>query len=111
MAAKPRPTITPVRIDPEAKPREIERIPLFYIGEKEYTIPAELSPNDALIALRMARTRGTVIAQSWMAEKGIGEEGMDDLIACDAITREQVKEILDNVQKMYLGDLEEMSGN
>lgn len=106
-----RPTITPTRINPEAEPKKVERIPLFYIGDDEYTVPAELSPQDGLIALRMVRTRGSDAATSWMVEKALGEKGYDALIACESITREQVKEILGNLQRMYMGDLEAMTGN
>lgn len=108
---KPRPVFEPVRIDPAAAPEEVERIPLFYIGDQEYSIPAEMDARAGLKAIRIVRSQGLEVAAAWMVEESIGRDAMTALINCEAATRAQIQEILDNVKKMYMGDLEELLGN
>lgn len=107
---KPRPVFEPVRIDPAAAPEEMERIPLFYIGDQEYSIPAEMDARSALVAMRLIRTQGLEAAASYMMEEAIGRDAITALIRSNA-NNGQIKEILSNVQRMYMGDLEEMLGN
>lgn len=110
-ATKPRPVFEPVRIDPAAAPAEVERIPLFYIGDQEYSIPAEIDARAALVAMRLIKDRGLEVAAAYMMEEAIGRDGLNALIGCDAVTGDQIREILHNVQRMYMGDLEGLLGN
>lgn len=107
---KPRPVFEPVRIDPAAVPDEAERIPLFFIGEQEYSIPAEMDARSALVAMRLIRSQGLEAAASYMMEEAIGRDAITALIRSPA-NNAQIKEILGNVQRMYQGDLEDMLGN
>jgi hypothetical protein len=108
---KPRPVFEPVRIDPAAAPAEVERIPLFFIGEVEYSIPAEMDARTGLVAIRLVRERGLEAAAAYMMEESIGRDALKALINCEAATSAQIREIMANVQRMYMGDLEEMLGN
>lgn len=108
---KPRPVFEPVRIDPAAVPEEVERIPLFYIGDQEYSIPAEMDARAGLVALGLVRERGLEAAAAYMMEEAIGRDAIRALVNCEAATGEQIREIMTNVQRMYMGDLEKMLGN
>jgi hypothetical protein len=77
---KPRPVFEPVRIDPAAAPAEAERIPLFYIGEVEYSIPAEMDARTGLVAIRLVRERGLEAAAAYMMEESIGRDALGALI-------------------------------
>jgi hypothetical protein len=95
----------PVHIDPKAEPPKPERIPVFYIGEEEYTALKKIDARTALRMLRIGSERGSE-AMAWsLLEIGLGRDTIDKLIECPAVDDEQVKTIFSQLTTMYLSQV------
>jgi hypothetical protein len=81
----------PIRIAANDEIEE-ERVPLFFIGDDEYTIPKKIAPGVALQYLREARTHGLALEQS------------------KALTEDQMEWIVDKVLELALGQREKQGG-
>jgi hypothetical protein len=79
-----------------------ERIPLFYIGDDEYTIPKEIAPGVALEFLREARDHGRDIATVPLLTRVLGEDAYKALEQSKALTEEQMEWIVDKVLDLAL---------
>lgn len=100
----------PFRIDTSQPPVETDRIPLFYIDDKEYTGPSRVSVATALKALEIAATKG-ITAGAWHCLiESIGQDAYDDLIACEHVTFEQAQGLMTKISDMYFGQAMELSG-
>lgn len=97
--------IQPVRIDPKAAPEQVERVPIFYIGDKEYTAKKRVDGRTALRMLRIGGEAGVEAMQWAMLEDGLGKQAIDDLIACEAVSDEQVKLIFTQLTQLYYGQV------
>ncbi|HEU4754005.1 MAG TPA: hypothetical protein VFU47_12925 [Armatimonadota bacterium] len=101
---------TPFRIDTSAPPVEAERVPVFYIDDTEYTIPAQVSAATAMQALEIAVTKGPTAAAWHMISEALGEEGIRALQECRHITHEQVRGLFAQIGRIYFGQMEDMVG-
>lgn len=100
----------PFRIDTSQPAVEADRIPLFYIDDKEYTGPARVSVGTALKALEIAATQG-ITAGAWHCLiESIGQDAYDDLIACEQVTFDQAQNLMTKISDMYFGQAMELSG-
>lgn len=97
-----------VRIDPEVKQPEPERIPVFYIGDREYTAIKSITPRMALKAMQQ-QAEGGIQAMLWhMLVEGVGQEAIDDLLACDAVSDDHIQGIFGSLSSMYYGQLQSL---
>lgn len=83
-----------------------ERVPLFYIDDREYTIPKRPRMNVALQFMHLARERNDSAAMDYLLEKLLGEEGYKALRDYDDLTSEQFQQITDVATRLTLGALE-----
>jgi hypothetical protein len=99
----------PIRIAANDEIEE-ERVPLFYIGDDEYTIPKKIAPGVALQYLREARTHGREVATAPLLERVLGEDAYLALEQSRALTEDQMEWIVDKVLELALGQREKQGG-
>lgn len=114
-APAPRPKrAVPVEEDPGGIPVlrlttvgvEETRVPLFYIDDREYSVSSKPGLNVALKFLSIARAQGEGMAIDYALGKLLGPEGYSALLDYDELTPDQLKQIMDVVQKLVMGALE-----
>ncbi len=80
-----------------------ERVPLFFIGDDEYTIPKAIPPGVALEFLREAREHGRDLATAPLLNRVLGEDAYTALEQSKALTEDQMQWIVDKVLDLALG--------
>lgn len=110
-AAKPTAALDfePIRIDSDDDYEE-ERVPLFYIGDTEYTIPKEIPPGAALEYLRTAGERGEQFAAPIILTRVLGEDAYRALESSKALKDDQLQQIIQIVIDLSLGRGEKKEG-
>jgi hypothetical protein len=93
--------VTPVTVDES----NVERVELFSIDGKAYTVPDQVQPNLSLQYLYMARTQGLGIAESWLAERMLGTEGFLALINFNALTTEEYNKVVTLARAIAFGEV------
>ena len=109
-AAKPASTaqeldFEPIRIAADDEIEE-ERVPLFYIGDTEYTIPKRIPKGVALQYLRHAAEVGHELATAPLLIRVLGEDAYLALEQSRALTDDQLEKIVDIIVKQALGNQE-----
>lgn len=92
----------PLRI-PANDDVEEERVPLFYIGDDEYTIPKKIPPGVALQFLREAREHGRELATAPLLVRVLGEDAYMALEESKALDEDQMEWIINKVLDLALG--------
>ena len=87
-----------------------ERVPLFYVGDVEYTIPKDIPSGVALQYLRLAGERGEQFAAPILLTRVLGDEAYEALETSRALTDEQLQQIIDIVINLSLGRGEKKEG-
>ncbi|WP_225825593.1 hypothetical protein [Streptomyces naphthomycinicus] len=113
-AAKPTGTAAaldfePVRIAADDDVEE-ERLPLFYIGDTEYTIPKDIPPGVALQYLRTAGEMGEQLAAPVLLTRVLGQHAYEALESSRALTDDQLQQIIQIVVDLSLGRGEKKEG-
>ncbi|MDH6448176.1 hypothetical protein M2155_000584 [Streptomyces sp. SAI-119] len=80
-----------------------ERVPLFYIGDDEYTIPKSIPPGVALQYLREAREHGRDLATAPLLTAVLGEDAYRALEESKALDEDQMEWIINKVLDLALG--------
>ncbi|MDX2550117.1 hypothetical protein [Streptomyces stelliscabiei] len=80
-----------------------ERVPLFYIGDDEYTIPKNIPKGVALQYLRQAGERGHELATAPLLIRVLGEDAYEALEQSKALEDEQLEAIVDIIVGQALG--------
>ncbi|MGW2371659.1 hypothetical protein [Kitasatospora sp. NPDC001683] len=83
-----------------------ERVPLFYIDDVEYTIPARPRMNIALQYMHLAKDSGDAVAADFLLGSLLGEEGYRALREYDQLTPEQFQQITAIATRQTMGALE-----
>lgn len=89
---------------------EEERVPLFYIGDTEYTIPKVIPSGVALQYLRVAGERGQDFAAPILLTRVLGEEAYEALENSRNLTEDQLRQIVQLVIDLALGKRETKEG-
>ncbi|MFB7244647.1 hypothetical protein ACFCYX_19565 [Streptomyces populi] len=92
----------PIRIAADDEVVE-ERVPLFYIGDTEYTIPKQIPRGVALKYLRNASEVGHELATAPLLIRVLGEDAYTALEESRAMTGPQLEQIVDIIIKQALG--------
>lgn len=106
-AAKPTSVDTDLDFEPiriatnEEVPKD--RVPLFYVGNTEYTMPKLISRGPVLKYLRLAGDIGPEAAAVPLLIRVLGEDTYMALEDSDALTEEQFDQIIDEIIKRALG--------
>lgn len=87
-----------------------ERVPLFYIGDDEYTIPTNIPRGVALQYLRQAGEVGHELATAPLLIRVLGEDAYLALEESKGLTGEQLNSIVDIIVKEALGEQEGEKG-
>lgn len=113
MLPDPEEDFEPIRVieRTEEERAEEDRIILFFIGEKAYSIPKQPRANVALKYLRDLRDSGDEIAQANMLAGLLGEEGFNALCDSEDVLTEQFEAIVNIAAARVLGALEQTSKN
>lgn len=99
----------PIRIEANEDVVE-ERVPLFYIGDTEYTIPKVIPTGAALQYLRIAGERGEQFAAPLLLTRVLGEDAYQALEDSKALEDEQLERIIKIVIDLALGRKEKKEG-
>jgi hypothetical protein len=99
----------PIRIAADDEIVE-ERVPLFYIGDIEYTIPKHIPKGVALQYLRQAGERGHELATAPLLIRVLGEDAYEALEQSKGLTDEQLESIVDIIVGQALGKQEDEKG-
>lgn len=83
----------------EKSTEEIEYVEIFEIDGKSHSIKKKQPVNVGLRYLKMVRTDGPEVAQSWLLEQVLGEEAYDALMNFDGLTQEQLQSVMKAVGK------------
>lgn len=89
---------------------EEERVPLFYLGDVEYTIPREIPPGAALQYLRQARESGHELATPPLLIRVLGEDAYMALEQSKAVREDQLERIVKLIVDLALGQKEKKEG-
>lgn len=82
------------------------RVPFFYIDDRLFTLPAEIPPYLVFRYLDRAKKRGVEFAFADMLETVVGEGTLEALANHKTMTKKDMKELIDALQKRVLGALE-----
>ena len=99
----------PVRIAADDEVEE-ERVPLFYIGDDEYTIPKHVPRGVALQYLRQAGELGHELATPPLLIRVLGEDAYMALEQSKAVTDDQLERIVQLIIDLALGEAEKKEG-
>lgn len=94
----------PPRLTTSTKPAE--RVTLFYIDDREYSIEMRPGVNVGLKYLHLSRTVGEDQAMDYLLERLLGPEGHQALQDYDDLTQEQFEQICKIASRLTLGALE-----
>lgn len=89
-----------------ADPVDEERVPIFYIGDDEYTVPKIIPPGVALEYLRIAGEKGDQYAAPIIMTRVLGEEAYTALEQSRGITSDQLEHVVKTVIDLALGRTE-----
>jgi hypothetical protein len=95
----------PIRIAADTDVEE-ERVPLFYIGNDEYTIPKHIPKGVALQYLRHASEGGHELATAPLLIRVLGEDAYMALEQSKALKDDELERIIDIIVKQALGSQE-----
>lgn len=105
---------SPFRIDTSAPPLEDgPRVPLFYVDDREYTIPERIPARLSIMAIKIAATQGRDAAKWYLVENALTPEAISELTEGEAsrrVTREQVRDLFTELGERYFGQAEEDTG-
>lgn len=93
------------------EPVDEERIPLFSIDGREYTIPKSVDAAFALRAIKTVREKGELFAAAQIFEEVIGTEAYDALCNFKGLKGPQLKQLIDEVVGYVMGQVEDIAGN
>lgn len=99
----------PVKIRSDA-PVDEERVILFYIDDKAYDVPRVVPPNVSIKYMRNVLNEGGSYALAASMEEVLGAEAMKALAECRTTSQEQMKQILDLVERMLVAANEKTTG-
>lgn len=99
----------PIRIAADEDVPE-ERVPLFYIGDTEYTIPKHIPKGVALQYLRHAAEVGHELATAPLLIRVLGEDAYSALEQSKGLEGDQLERIVNIIIKLALGEQENKEG-
>lgn len=99
----------PIRIAADDEVPE-ERVPLFYIGDDEYTIPKVIPKGVALQYLRQASEVGHDLATAPLLIRVLGEDAYTALEESRGLSEEQLEKIVNIIVELALGKQEGAGG-
>lgn len=96
----------PIELTTQDDTAEEVMIHLFSIDGVQYHVPGTTNVALALRLLRKIKEEGEALAQLWLLETMLTEEGFEALMAMDRIKPESLAKVVLAIQKIVLGGLE-----
>lgn len=90
---------------------EEERETLFFIDDAEYTIPKSIRPNITIQYLQDTYDKDQEFALAAAMREVLGADAMEALAECDAVTDEQMDQLMGIVERKLLGQMKRSLGN
>ncbi|MGY6019596.1 hypothetical protein [Streptomyces spinosirectus] len=111
-AAKPTPLVDEEfeLVELSSEIPEEERVPLFAIDGKVYTVPKFVPQGIALEFLRLNRQHGEQTAAVRLLERMLGPEAYEALEQCPTLDDVKMQKIIDMSQKLAFGKAEVKGG-
>jgi hypothetical protein len=100
----------PVKIS-TAEVIDEEREPLFFIDETEYTIPKRIRPNIVVQYLQDTYDKGQEFALAAAMREVLGADAMEALAECEAVTDEQMDQLMDIIERKLMAQMKRSLGN
>lgn len=91
----------------ESSEEEVERVTLFYLDDVPYDVPLRFSPGLGLRVIRTGRREGDAAAMVELLEEVIGEEAYVALMNHKGLTQANLRDLMEAVQKLALGALDD----
>lgn len=88
-----------------------ERVTVFSIDDVDYTVPANPRPNVSLRFMRNIKNHDENYAMAQLMEDMLGVDGWDALCDFDALTDDELTQIMDLVQELAMGGAEKAAKN
>lgn len=101
---------TPYRYAADAPAVEEERMPLFYIGDTEYTAPKRVSVSAALRCLEKAATNGVAAGTYAVLLEALGAETFQVLTDAKQVPYEEAQDMITRLSRLYFGQAMELAG-
>jgi hypothetical protein len=86
--------------------RKKEVLTLFSIDGKDYSIPSEIRPNQAMQIMKVFRKQGDTAGVDFMLEVLLGSEGYEALLAFDDLESDDLEKIIKIAFQMVVGATE-----
>lgn len=88
----------------------VERVVLFSLDDKDYTIPRKFPVSLGLKVIRTMRKRGQEIAMAELLEEVIGEDAYEALVNYPDLEDSDIERLMEIVQSLALGSLDSPKG-
>jgi hypothetical protein len=95
-----------VRLSSTAEREPVKRVPLFYIDDDEYTVPAKPRPGIGLRYLWILRHQGEEQATAYILEAQLGTKGYQALMNYKDLTQAEFNQVLQRAIQLATGNLE-----
>lgn len=89
---------------------EEERETLFFIDDEEFTIPKKIRPNITIQYLQDTYDKGQEFALAAAMREVLGADGMEALAESDFVGEEQMRQIMDIVERKLLAQMKSTLG-
>lgn len=99
-----------IRLSSKPKQGREKRIPLFYVDDRLYTMRGQATPTLGLRYMHVARTQGPDAAADFALEALLGAEGYAALMACDDLSMDDLKAIVQRAVSIMQGPVEGPKG-
>jgi hypothetical protein len=112
-AAKPKPAVDEEEfelVELSSEVPEEERVPLFKIDDRVYTVPKFVPQGISLEFVRLNRQQGESVAAVRLLERMLGPEAYEALEQCPTLDNVKMQKIIDMAQKLAFGKAEIKEG-
>lgn len=99
-----------INTESEEEQPEGERIIIFKIDDREYTIPDPIPAFYVARYLKRLRVMDDFTASQQTIDEVMGQDALDALATCEQMTPQQLKAILEFVAEKLIGTVKEVLG-
>jgi hypothetical protein len=95
-----------LRLPKEREHAQEKRVPLFYIDDVAYTVPAKPNPTMGLRYLHILKTEGQGQATYFLLTQMLGEKGYLALMNYEDLKQEEYDQVVNKATKIIMGPKE-----
>lgn len=101
----------PIRLSTKAEAPEVDRVPLFYIDDEEFSMPREVPPVQSVRFLRDLKDGDLPTATAKAFDDLLGPRALNRLARCKALKPEELKQIMDIIAEKMMAANDLLLGN